>query len=118
MKATTLIIAAALTLQVNFLFAGNDIVSAPVSNESNISLASLAPVTPGEATFEEDAMPGIDDLAPVTPVEAGFEEMSAEVVSSLGLAPSTPSAAGFSDASEEMNITSLAPVTPSEADFQ
>jgi len=75
MKATTIIIAAALALQVNVLFAGNDINVTPVANASNtLILTSLAPNIPVEATFE-DAIDMIDfaSLAPAVPAEANFE---------------------------------------------
>jgi hypothetical protein len=53
MKATTIIIAAALALQVNVLFAGNDINSTSVANANNtITLTSLAPTVPAEADFK------------------------------------------------------------------
>jgi hypothetical protein len=50
--------------------------------EADASVALLTPVTPKEATFEEEgsseltvAEPGFDILAPVAPIEAGFEEI-------------------------------------------
>ena len=53
MKTTTIIIATLLALQVNVLFAGNDINSTSVANANNtITLTSLAPTVPAEADFE------------------------------------------------------------------
>ena len=56
MKATSVIMAAVLALQVNALFAGNkNSYETPVTNEhSSNSLISFAPTTPVEATFEND----------------------------------------------------------------
>ena len=120
MKATTVIIAAILTLQVNVLLAGNDITSVPVTNENNtIILTSLAPTTPNEATFEDEATFDINQLMPVVPAEASFEDMSFEMVSVLDLTPVTPVAADFEDENDlTINLMSLAPLTPAEADFE
>ena len=94
MKATTIIIAAALALSVNILFANNDLPSAPVANaNTTISLTSLAPAVPTEADFEDAvAMVDFSVLAPVTPSTA--------------------------DVDESEDFSSLAPVVPSEADFE
>ena len=118
MKATaTIVIAAALALQVNVLFAGNDINSTAVSNaNTTITLTSLVPTVPVEATFE-DAVTTIDfaSLAPLTPTEAQFEDISYESVAALNLAPLTPSVADFEDG---IDFNSLAPAVPAEADFE
>ncbi len=93
-----MIIATLLVLQVNHLWAGNDIVASPVNNTTTtILLSSLAPVTPKEATFEDAVAPDFTSLAPVTPAEAAFEETTEPVV---------------------LDIHSLAPVTPAVADFE
>ncbi|MCX6268866.1 MAG: hypothetical protein NTW16_16190 [Bacteroidetes bacterium] len=121
MKATTIIIAAILSLQAGNLFAGNEISSAPVTNESvTLTLAALAPVTPLEATFEEiPEMNEVSFLAPVSPAEATFEDMPCEPDLIVDFAPTTPSVADFEEAIDEIiNATSLAPVTPAEADFE
>ncbi|MCX6280631.1 MAG: hypothetical protein NTU51_01545 [Bacteroidetes bacterium] len=120
MKVTTIIIATVLTLQVNFLFAGSKSISAPVANENmTLTLVSLTPATPGEATFEDLIMTDVYNLMPVTPEEANYEDLSFEMVSSLVLAPVTPVVAGFEDENDlSVNICSLAPVTPDEADFE
>jgi hypothetical protein len=117
MKATTIIIAAALTLQVNILFAGNEVNSTPLANTySAITLTLLAPTTPAEATFEDLVeMTDFASLAPVTPAEAQFEDISCELVAALNLASVTPAEADFEDG---IDITSLAPVVPAEADFE
>jgi hypothetical protein len=122
MKATIITIAAILALQMNVLFAGNgNSYGTPVTNEnsSNI-LTSLAPTTPVEANFEDDAL--LTDyaaLAPVTPAEATFDDVSSEMTSFADLAPVTPAVADFEDNIDAiaLNLTSLAPTTPAEADF-
>jgi len=117
MKATTIIIAAALTLSVNVLFANNENPSAPAANaNTTIALTSLIPSIPMEADFEDAvAMVDFSVLAPVTPVEAQFEDMTYEMVSALNLAPVTPSTA---DVDESEDFSSLVPVIHAEADFE
>jgi hypothetical protein len=118
MKATiTILIAVVLTLSVNVLFAGNDITSVPAANANAVvTLTSLAPTVPMEATFEDAVV--LNDLAylaPTTPTEAQFEDLSIELISALNLAPLTPAAADFED---EIDFNSLAPIVPVEADFE
>jgi hypothetical protein len=119
MKATTtIIIAAALALQVNVLFADIEKTSsAPVKTESiTINMTLLAPITPKEATFEDAVvMDNFTNLAPSVPAEASFDDMSFEMVSALSLAPVTPAVADFDDTAD---YNSLAPVMPAEADFE
>jgi hypothetical protein len=57
-------------------------------------------------------------LAPFTPTEATFED-EAEGFSISSLAPVTPAEADFNDDEPALNgnTVSMAPVTPSEADF-
>ena len=116
MKATTTILAAVLTLSMNFLFANND--GAAVNSESNSFHISLAPATPAEATFE-NADDATINLAPIAPIEADFSDIAPEVVIDFSImAPVTPSEADFSN--DEIltdSITTLAPVTPDFADF-
>jgi hypothetical protein len=97
MKATTVIIAAILALQVNILFAGNETVSAPGTTDNTlISAAILAPVAPVEATFEEAILINENaNLVPVTPSEATFEDVSCDMVSAFDLAPVVPVLADF-----------------------
>jgi len=108
-------------LQINFLFGSND--GVPKNSNSLLNsntFASLAPITPLEATFEEVSVSSeFSFLAPSTPVEAGFEE-EADVVTSLHLGPVTPVEADFSDdvPDSSSEISSLAPVTPTAADFE
>lgn len=121
MKATTILIATVLTLQVNVLFAHNDNIPAPARNESFACpyIAMLAPVAPLEASFEEIASVDlIADLMPVTPTEATFEDADLTVMFD-GLAPVEPMEATFEDAPAEIvsNFV-LAPATPVEADFE
>ena len=127
MKAKSIIIAAVLSLQVSFLFAGNTETTSSANNESSLnSISTLAPVTPGEATFEEPTFTNaftlnVTNLAPVTPVEADFSDVVPEKNIDLTiLAPVTPSEADFNDNIEDqaLNLSALAPVTPAEADFE
>lgn len=117
MKATTIIIAAALALQVNLLFAENNTASSPLSAPGyTISISTLAPVTPKEADFEETIeMIDYSSLAPVIAAEAQPEDLTVELLTSLNLAPLAPAAA---DVDDEIDFTSLAPVNPSEAYFE
>ncbi len=122
MKATTIIIAAALTLLAGILFAGNDIVSTNAATaNSTITLAAVAPTTPAEATFEEFAETiELTGLAPAIPSEASFEDMPSEMVSIADLIPLTPGTADFDDAIDFITIDNadIAPATPAEADFE
>ena len=127
MKATRIIIAAVLSLQVSFLFAGNNKTSLGVYNEAvSNNLNILAPVTPGEATFEETTLTGaftfgLTNLAPTTPDEADFSDIVPEKNIDLTiLAPVTPTEADFNDTIEYQSddFSALTPVTPAEADFE
>ncbi len=117
MKATSIIIAAALTLSVNVLFAGVNNESAPVSNSNTeIILTSLAPSLPSVATFEDAiALNDYGFLAPGTPTEAQFEDVNTEMDFTLSLAPVPPAVADFEDV---VDYGFLAPTTPAEADFE
>lgn len=117
MKAASMIIAAALALSVNFLFAGVNNESAPASStNAEITLSSLAPTLPSVATFEDAvALNDYGFLAPVTPTEAQFEEINTEIDLMLNLAPVTPTVADFEDVAD---YGFLAPTTPAEADFE
>ena len=116
MKATTIILAAVLTLSMNVLFASNDGVA--VNSETN-SILTLAPSTPSEATFEEmTESTATFTLAPVAPSEADFSDVAPEMTADYSiLAPVTPSEADFATDDETINTSILAPVTPSVADF-
>jgi hypothetical protein len=117
MKATTIIIAAILTISMNVLLASND--GAEVNSESR-SLLTLAPITPSEAAFEDanDATVIAFNLAPVSPIEADFsDEISETTIDIITLAPVTPIEADFASDDETTNVSVLAPVTPSVADF-
>lgn len=118
MKATTIILAAALTLSLNALFAGND---GAVSNSATISfLNSLAPRTPSVATFEEVTESALSfiNLAPALPAEADFSDVAPEMSDISSLAPVTPAEADFeSEDFQTPDITILAPATPVVADF-
>ncbi len=95
---TTMILTAALLLNVTVLFAGinNNMITA-ASEAPAFNLTTLAPVTPKEATFEEILAVDFTNLAPITPKEAEFEE---------------------STNSLKIDIQSLKPVSPAEADFE
>ena len=103
MKATTIIIAAVLSLQVSLLNAGNNETRSIVNDETVLCPTRvLAPVTPIEAIFEETIVTnafGFDftTLAPVTPIEADFYDTIPE---------------------KNFDHTILVPVTPAEADFE
>jgi hypothetical protein len=127
MKATSIIIAAVLSLQFSLLFAGNDETRSIANNEAvSNSLTTLAPVTPVEASFEDAELTNtfnysISVLAPVTPVEADFSDVVPEKNIDLTiLAPVTPAQADFSDNTENLaaDFSALAPLTPAEADFE
>jgi len=127
MKTTTIIIAAVLSLQANFLLADNNETGSTAKNENSFAtIFTLAPVTPGEATFEETTFTiafayNATSLAPVTPVEADFSDVVPEKnIDMTILAPVTPSEADFNDSidDQELNLSKLAPVTPAEADFE
>ncbi|MEI7660820.1 MAG: hypothetical protein WCK34_01420 [Bacteroidota bacterium] len=121
MKATNIIFAAVLTLQAGILFAGNNTSSDPVTGEAvTIMMASLAPVTPAVATFEEYAMASeVATLAPATPAEASFEDITADMTAVTALAPAAPLTADFEDVVEPSgDFSFLAPATPAVADFE
>ena len=122
MKTTTIIIAAIFTLHTSILFADNDNISTPVTNETSaITLTALAPSTPVEATFEEMIpVNEMNSLIPVTPVEATFEEMPADIICLVMLALVTPVTADFNDSADPVAIApaSLAPISPAIADFE
>ena len=102
MKTTSYIIAAVLSLQVSLLYAGNNETRTSSPKEAvTITITSLAPVTPPEATFEDatetnDFLFDFSDFSPVVPMEADFSDNEPERINDYKL---------------------LAPVTPAEADF-
>ena len=121
MKTSTIIIAAVLTLQAGILFAGNDNAPAASNDNSVITLVSIAPATPAEATFEEVApINEFVKLVPATPAEATFDDVAGDLVPTCNLAPLTPDQADFIDAVDTTIIDNgiLSPVAPTEADFE
>ena len=123
MKAKSIIIAAVLTITTSILFAGNDIVSNPVANENtSVTLATIAPVTPAEATFEDVSTVVIDfaTLAPSLPLEADFSDIApVSIIDMTNLAPAAPGEADFIDSVEvTIDINALAPETPLVAEFE
>jgi hypothetical protein len=129
MKTSIFTISVILLLNFGTVFAGNDIES-PALNASITEslLKTLAPVTPKEASFDEEN-PGFDkgldpgSFAPTTPVTAGFDdgiltEMSLRDILHL-LAPKTPKEVDFNDSAEGIiNVKNFGPVTPREASFE
>lgn len=97
MKTTCILLVTIFTLQINFLFAGND----------------GASIVSGSSLLAKNAI----TLAPSTPTEATFEDVATATAFSL-LAPKTPADATFEDEAGEVPIPNLAPVTPAEADFE
>jgi hypothetical protein len=119
LKATTIILAAVLTLSMNVLFASND-GAAVINNMKSSTFTALAPATPAEATFEDvnDATAIAFNLSPVSPIEADFsDEFSETTIDIITLAPVTPIEADFASDDETTNASVLAPVTPSVVDF-
>lgn len=114
-----MILAAVFTLSMNVLFAGND--GAPMNTEPISFQASLAPVTPAAATFEDvnDITASAFMLAPATPAEADFSDtVSEEMIDIPALAPTAPVDADFdSTDAQAINVSALSPVTPAVADF-
>ena len=126
MKTKSIIFAAILSLQVSFLFAtgtGTRLRSTIYEN-TNISLSNLAPVTPAEATFEDETATFenmyLSGLYPVTPPEATFEDEIAPALEFTNVAPAPPIEADFNDVDpgQALEISSLAPVTPVTAGFE
>ena len=97
MKATTIILAAILTLSVNTLFADNDYVNTnPAPAVAAYTTGSFAPVPPAEASFEDAAVtPDLSGLFPAVPSEASFEDGVSADISVAGLAPLVPQVADF-----------------------
>ncbi len=123
MKATVTILAAFLTLQAGILFAGNNNFPVPASSEnSTLFIISLAPATPAEATFEVVNTITIDfaTLSPVVPNEADFNDVAPEsAIDLMNLMPVAPAAADFYDVTDiVVDIHALAPVAPAVADFE
>ena len=104
MKTTTIIIAAFLSFQVSVLFAaGNKTTSLVNEREFYCPTCITAPEAPKEATFEDDATEtDVATLAPVTPGEADFSDLVFETrIDLTSLAPATPTAADFTDDSNQ-----------------
>ena len=118
MKSIKIIIAVILTIQAGIIFAGNENL-APVSEiNSTVSMMSLVPTTPTEATFEDVAVENsFLGLSPITPDVASFEDFSIEQVSVMDLSPVTPAEADFTDM-VSVDLGQLSPVTPLEPDFE
>src|SRR5450759_1609508 len=84
MKTKLIIILALITLNINLVSARINSpkgVEGPAKSEMTVSVASLAPVTPTEATFEDatDVNPVVfflSSIAPVTPKDASFEDIT------------------------------------------
>ena len=132
MKTKIIIILALLAMNFNLGLANKSFVTylhKPVEIKLNAAIENLAPVTPQEATFEDDMAvyePAniMSDLHFLTPKEADFIDIVPEPFANISIfAPSTPKEATFDD---ELNcgtvicndmLKSLAPTAPKEADF-
>ena len=98
MKATTIIVAAVLSLQVITLIAGNNFSPLTPNSDANSSCCVvIMPTTPAEATFEDDVtLTDFVVLAPVTPGEADFSDsIEDQAVDFIVLTPVTPVEADF-----------------------
>jgi hypothetical protein len=129
MKTIILTISVIFLLNIGHVFAGNDVESPVLRVAITESLLKdLAPVTPKEASFDEE-LTGMDNsmltrsLAPVTPRTASFDdsvttEISIKQILQL-LAPKTPKEVDFNDPVEIINnFRQFSPVTPHEASFE
>jgi hypothetical protein len=98
MKTTVTILSILFIFQINVLFGNND--GSPSSSNRELSsttIISLAPLTPKEASFDEDVpLTNLEILAPVTPKEATFGD-EAPTIDLIQLAPVTPKEATFED---------------------
>ena len=91
MKTKLILILAIIFLNINLLSAHSysaTSVEGPTTSEATLSVASLAPVTPSEAIFEDatDINPIVStvlNLAPVTPKVATFEEFTDEKITTV-----------------------------------
>ena len=123
MKAKKIILAAILTLQFSFLFAGNESFFPPaaVVVSSTINMMTLVPSAPAEAILEDMVMENTFlGLSPVTPGVALFEDFAVEMKPVMDLSPVIPSVADFTETADQISIDfrMLAPVIPFEADFE
>lgn len=118
MKAA-LVLLLAFGIQISGLVANN--IGEVVNTNSTITLTSLAPTVPMEATFGDIAeFSSPLDLNPVVPIEAWFcdnvelvEEMEAN-----SLSPVLPLQADFDDGLNiQINDASFAPMVPTTAEF-
>jgi hypothetical protein len=125
MKTIPIIIATVFTFQATLLFSDNNETRSTINDYSIVctgSICILAPVTPTEATFEDDApLTEVAGLAHVTPTEADISHVVPEANMDIyTLAPVTPTEADFNNSVEDQVVafSTLAPVTPAEADFE
>ncbi len=90
-------LAAIFTFFANVLFAGNDYLNTTPAPASNIiSTEYFIPAIPAEATFEDATLtPDFTGLYPVVLAEASFEEVISNEISNSSLAPVIPSEADF-----------------------
>jgi hypothetical protein len=123
MKALNIIISAMLVFQVGFLFAAN--AGEPIyKGTSDVTIEKTSTIPSASRLSARDEKSDIDNsfisLAPATPKEADFSEESTNNNFILeNAAPSVPSVADFNDTVvSEINVRSIAPFTPAEADFE
>ncbi len=115
-----LIIVSVFSIQISYLYAGNNnYTPSPVPTVNNL-IQALAPASPLSCDFNDAELSAeeVSNLAPVVPSEADFNDAAEFTCDVAAFAPATPSEADFNDADpENSNITSLAPIATAEADF-
>jgi hypothetical protein len=127
---TIYILAAFIGLQYNTTFAASNPGNSPVSANDGMVAGTgnmLNPTTPLEATFDDIDETNLSDpdifiLTPVIPLIADFnDEAPAMEISLTSLAPVTPREADFEEITatkDTSSVLDLRPVTPAEASFE
>lgn len=129
MKTTIFFTCMAFFLSAKIVHAGNDIDSpgtVPLFS-TEIFLKSLAPITPKEATFDEDTFlsrlkPAAMNFAPSVPGTADFDEIQPEMSKTKKpqktLGPSTPAEVDFNEPGPTTPLKMITcPFAPKEASF-
>lgn len=124
MKTRLLLTIAILAFNLNLGFTENVpevSVNMPLSN-TQVNLAPVAPLSADFSDFAPESAPSTLSLMPVTPKEATFDEdiQDGSMDTLLkSLSPSVPTEADFCDDVTSFNsLHSLNPITPSEAGFE
>ncbi len=127
---TIYILAAFIGLLYNTTFAASNLSNSPLSSNKGMVTVTgkmLNPATPPEATFDDFGISNLSDpdiltLTPVIPLIADFyDEAPAMEISLTSLAPVTPREADFEDitaTNDTSSVSDLSPVTPAEATFE